>query len=67
MGEVPKPKGGVPKTQRGVPHPQGGCFPPDPPVPPQTCGLGAVRKRQEPPALEERDKPYVCDSEWGGR
>ncbi|KAM6038244.1 spectrin beta chain, non-erythrocytic 4-like [Chlamydotis macqueenii] len=24
-------------------------------------GLGAVRKRQDPAALEERDKPYVCD------
>lgn len=22
-----------------------------------------MRKRQEPPAIEDRDKPYVCDSE----
>ncbi|KAK2511198.1 hypothetical protein Q9966_016705, partial [Columba livia] len=26
----------------------------------KTCGLGAVRRRQEA-ALEDRDKPYVCD------
>ncbi|NXW87561.1 DPF1 protein, partial [Alopecoenas beccarii] len=29
----------------------------------KACGLGAVRRRQEA-ALEDRDKPYVCDSEW---
>ena len=48
--------------------------PPNPPIPPpiplwQTYGLGAVRKRQDAAALEDRDKPYVCDSEclvWGG-
>ena len=44
--------------------------PSPPPIPPwQTYGLGAVRKRQDAAALEDRDKPYVCDSEclvWGG-
>lgn len=29
----------------------------------QACGVGGMRKRQEPPAIEDRDKPYVCDSE----
>eukprot|EP00064_Thunnus_orientalis_P015791 superscaffoldBa00002998_g15850 len=24
-------------------------------------GVGGMRKRQEPPAIEDRDKPYVCD------
>lgn len=27
----------------------------------KTYGLGAVRKRQDAAALEDRDKPYVCD------
>ena len=30
---------------------------------PQACGVGGMRKRQELPAIEDRDKPYVCDSE----
>lgn len=30
----------------------------------QAYGVGGMRKRQEPPAIEDRDKPYVCDSEW---
>uniref|UniRef100_H2LY98 Double PHD fingers 1 n=1 Tax=Oryzias latipes TaxID=8090 RepID=H2LY98_ORYLA len=25
-------------------------------------GVGGMRKRQEPPAIEDRDKPYVCDT-----
>lgn len=29
----------------------------------QAYGVGGMRKRQEPPAIEDRDKPYVCDSE----
>lgn len=31
----------------------------------QAYGVGGMRKRQEPPAIEDRDKPYVCDSEPG--
>lgn len=31
----------------------------------QAYGVGGMRKRQEPPAIEDRDKPYVCDSEHG--
>ncbi|XP_032870155.1 zinc finger protein neuro-d4 isoform X1 [Amblyraja radiata] len=27
----------------------------------RTCGIGGMRKRQEPTSLEDRDKPYVCD------
>ncbi|KAK1899862.1 Zinc finger protein neuro-d4 [Dissostichus eleginoides] len=27
----------------------------------QACGVGGMRKRQEPAAIEDRDKPYVCD------
>ncbi|XP_037123882.1 zinc finger protein neuro-d4 isoform X3 [Syngnathus acus] len=27
----------------------------------RACGVGGMRKRQEPPAIEDRDKPYVCD------
>lgn len=30
----------------------------------QAYGVGGMRKRQELPAIEDRDKPYVCDSEW---
>lgn len=29
----------------------------------QAYGVGGMRKRQELPAIEDRDKPYVCDSE----
>ncbi|CAG06444.1 unnamed protein product, partial [Tetraodon nigroviridis] len=29
----------------------------------RACGVGGMRKRQELPAIEDRDKPYVCDSE----
>nr|XP_029529979.1 zinc finger protein neuro-d4-like [Oncorhynchus nerka] len=25
------------------------------------CGVGGMRKRQEPSTIEDRDKPYVCD------
>ncbi|KAI5098678.1 zinc finger protein neuro-d4 isoform X1 [Silurus meridionalis] len=25
------------------------------------CGVGGMRKRQEPASIEDRDKPYVCD------
>lgn len=32
-------------------------------APLQAYGVGGMRKRQEPPAIEDRDKPYVCDSE----
>ncbi|XP_065520386.1 LOW QUALITY PROTEIN: zinc finger protein neuro-d4-like [Lathamus discolor] len=59
--EGPKPPPG------DFPHePEGDELDDDPPrrknkAKGKTCGLGAVRKRQEPPALEERDKPYVCD------
>ncbi|XP_059817307.1 zinc finger protein neuro-d4 isoform X2 [Hypanus sabinus] len=28
----------------------------------RTCGIGGMRKRQEPTSLEDRDKPYVCDT-----
>ncbi|KAG9333119.1 hypothetical protein JZ751_013473, partial [Albula glossodonta] len=31
----------------------------------RACGVGGMRKRQEPASLEDRDKPYVCDSEYG--
>lgn len=34
---------------------------------PQAYGVGGMRKRQEPPAIEDRDKPYVCDSEQDRR
>uniref|UniRef100_A0A673KWJ4 Zinc finger protein neuro-d4-like n=1 Tax=Sinocyclocheilus rhinocerous TaxID=307959 RepID=A0A673KWJ4_9TELE len=27
----------------------------------RACGVGGMRKRQEPASLEDRDKPYVCD------
>ncbi|CAB1347708.1 unnamed protein product [Coregonus sp. 'balchen'] len=27
----------------------------------QACGVGGMRKRQEPSTIEDRDKPYVCD------
>ncbi|KAK6487777.1 zinc finger protein neuro-d4-like isoform X2 [Huso huso] len=27
----------------------------------RACGIGGMRKRQEPASLEDRDKPYVCD------
>ncbi|XP_075905863.1 LOW QUALITY PROTEIN: zinc finger protein neuro-d4 [Nelusetta ayraudi] len=27
----------------------------------RACGVGGMRKRQEPAAIEDRDKPYVCD------
>ncbi|XP_071391998.1 zinc finger protein neuro-d4, partial [Centroberyx affinis] len=27
----------------------------------RACGVGGMRKRQEPSAIEDRDKPYVCD------
>uniref|UniRef100_H3DA17 Double PHD fingers 1 n=1 Tax=Tetraodon nigroviridis TaxID=99883 RepID=H3DA17_TETNG len=27
----------------------------------RACGVGGMRKRQELPAIEDRDKPYVCD------
>ncbi|KAK6470725.1 zinc finger protein neuro-d4-like isoform X1 [Huso huso] len=30
----------------------------------RACGIGGMRKRQEPASLEDRDKPYVCDSEY---
>ncbi|XP_078064524.1 zinc finger protein neuro-d4-like [Mustelus asterias] len=30
----------------------------------RTCGIGGMRKRQEPTSLEDRDKPYVCDMEF---
>ncbi|RXM98542.1 Zinc finger protein neuro-d4 [Acipenser ruthenus] len=28
----------------------------------RACGIGGMRKRQEPASLEDRDKPYVCDN-----
>lgn len=28
--------------------------------------MGSTRKKQDTAALEDRDKPYACDSEWGG-
>ncbi|KAA0701823.1 Zinc finger protein neuro-d4 BRG1-associated factor 45B [Triplophysa tibetana] len=27
----------------------------------RACGVGGMRKRQDPASLEDRDKPYVCD------
>ncbi|KAK1785907.1 hypothetical protein P4O66_017548, partial [Electrophorus voltai] len=27
----------------------------------RACGVGGMRKRQEPVSIEDRDKPYVCD------
>ncbi|XP_064830552.1 zinc finger protein neuro-d4-like isoform X3 [Oncorhynchus masou masou] len=27
----------------------------------RACGVGGMRKRQEPSTIEDRDKPYVCD------
>ncbi|CAH2313974.1 zinc finger neuro-d4 isoform X1 [Pelobates cultripes] len=27
----------------------------------KACGIGGMKKRQDPSTLEERDKPYVCD------
>ncbi|XP_073779252.1 zinc finger protein neuro-d4 isoform X1 [Danio rerio] len=27
----------------------------------RACGIGGMRKRQDPASLEDRDKPYVCD------
>nr|XP_033809436.1 zinc finger protein neuro-d4 isoform X7 [Geotrypetes seraphini] len=27
----------------------------------KACGIGGMRKRQDPNSLEDRDKPYVCD------
>ncbi|XP_068106930.1 zinc finger protein neuro-d4 isoform X3 [Hyperolius riggenbachi] len=27
----------------------------------KACGIGGLKKRQDPSALEDRDKPYVCD------
>ncbi|XP_077141655.1 zinc finger protein neuro-d4 isoform X3 [Ranitomeya variabilis] len=27
----------------------------------QACGIGGMKKRQDPSTLEDRDKPYVCD------
>lgn len=30
---------------------------------PQAYGIGGLRKRQDTASLEDRDKPYVCDSE----
>uniref|UniRef100_A0A8C9VTC8 Double PHD fingers 1 n=1 Tax=Scleropages formosus TaxID=113540 RepID=A0A8C9VTC8_SCLFO len=27
----------------------------------RACGVGGMRKRQEPASVEDRDKPYVCD------
>lgn len=29
----------------------------------QAYGIGGLRKRQDTASLEDRDKPYVCDSE----
>lgn len=31
----------------------------------QGRGVGSTRKKQDTAALEDRDKPYACDSEWG--
>uniref|UniRef100_A0A4W5Q565 Double PHD fingers 1 n=1 Tax=Hucho hucho TaxID=62062 RepID=A0A4W5Q565_9TELE len=28
----------------------------------RACGVGGMRKRQEPSTIEDRDKPYVCDT-----
>ncbi|XP_069738323.1 zinc finger protein neuro-d4 isoform X1 [Phaenicophaeus curvirostris] len=59
--ECPKPPGG------DFPHdPDGDELDDDPPRrrnrnKAKGCGLGAVRKRSEASALEDRDKPYVCD------
>lgn len=33
--------------------------------PTQAYGIGGLRKRPEAALLEDRDKPYVCDSECG--
>uniref|UniRef100_A0AAZ3QKB0 PHD-type domain-containing protein n=1 Tax=Oncorhynchus tshawytscha TaxID=74940 RepID=A0AAZ3QKB0_ONCTS len=33
----------------------------------RACGVGGMRKRQEPSTIEDRDKPYVCDSEYHTR
>lgn len=30
----------------------------------KACGVGGMRKRQEPAFIEDRDKPYVCDSKY---
>ncbi|KAK3531488.1 hypothetical protein QTP70_023277, partial [Hemibagrus guttatus] len=30
----------------------------------RACGVGGMRKRQEPASIEDRDKPYVCDSAY---
>lgn len=31
----------------------------------QAYGIGGLRKRPEAALMEDRDKPYVCDSECG--
>ncbi|XP_072288273.1 zinc finger protein neuro-d4-like, partial [Pyxicephalus adspersus] len=28
----------------------------------KACGIGGLKKRQDPSTLEDRDKPYVCDN-----